>query len=344
MFKPPPLVYLFVALAPFLAGRVLAYSSGISGYTGQHGANCNACHTGGQMPSVAFSGPATLSPGATGDFTFTVQSSAPEQQTAAGFNVAASGGTLRIASGQKEQIVSGELTHTQPKDNDTNGAASWAFKWKAPATSSNYVLYGAGNSVNRNGNPDGDRAASVVYFVAVGDVTPLPTWTPRLIVTSPTPSATPPPPSATPTSTQPSATGTPTSTATLTAPATPTWSQTPAPTDTPQPTDTAAPSATSTDTPLDQGTPAATDSPTATATLLPTGTATGAPSVSPTPVAQPGDANCDGLVTAADLPQLLRLLSINDAGPCGAADTDRSGSIDEFDVFATIDVIFEPRL
>jgi hypothetical protein len=207
-----------------------AYSAGISGYSGRAGAICTACHGGGNAPSVSFSGPATLIPGATGTFTFTVTSAAPERQIAAGFNVAASGGTLQTIFRQGGQLVVKELTHTQPKQN-VGGQATWDFKWTAPATPGNYILWGAGNSVNLNHTADGDNAAATMLFISVGDVaTVTPTMTP-----SPSPTRT------------PSPAPTPSSSATSTlAPATDTPTLTPTPTDTltPTPTATATESAT----------------------------------------------------------------------------------------------------
>ena len=343
MFNQPRLAFLLVVVVPLLHGHSAgAYLKGISGYSGKQGTICNACHSGGIAPSVAFTGPSTLDPGNTANFMFTVQSGAPDVQQASGFNVAASGGTLRTVAAQKEQVLDGELTHTQPKVNDDSGSASWAFKWKAPAAAGNYVLYGAGNSVNQSNTPEGDRAASTVFFIAVGNVTPLPTWTPTFTVGSP-PSPTP-SPIAAPSSPTPTATSIPSSTPTLTPTSTPTptSSQAMVPTDTPGFTETPSFVGTPmpTDTPIDQATSTATDTATPTSTPMPTATTTVTPSMPPTLVAEPGDSNCDGLITAADLPQLLALLPLNDAGPCGAADANGDGTVDEADVTFTIAALF----
>ncbi len=318
------------ALSLLFAVRVaFAMSGGISGYSGMQGVICNACHSGGEAPTVALTlseQPLPLNPGDTAVFVFTVHSSAPDRQRAAGLDVAASGGTLKTTAGQKEQLVEGEVTHTEPKSNDDTGSASWGFKWKAPAVAGNYILYAAGNSVNLSGTPDGDRAAATVFFVTVGNVTPLPTWTPTLTmaVPSPTPPFTAAPPSATPTATSaPTSTAPPTDAPT----ATPVFSQTPVPSDTPVVLPTMPPT----------GTPTPTDTPTLVAT------ATTTPSMLPTPVAPPGDANCDGLITAADLPQLLALLPFNDPGRCGAADANADGRVNDLDIVTTIALIFEPQ-
>ena len=73
------------------------------------------------------------------------------------------------------------------------------------------------------------------------------------------------------------------------------------------------------------GTPSATPTPTRTPTPK-------------TPQIPPGDANCDGQVTAADLPSLLILLSDGAAPVCGA-DANGDGVIDDEDVGALISLI-----
>lgn len=123
-----------------------------------------------------------------------------------------------------------------------------------------------------------------------------------------TPTSTPGPPSPTPTRT-------------------PTRGSTP--TVTRKPPTSATVSATPTSPPPTFSTPAVTEVPTASATQTPIPGA-------------PGDANCDGSVTAADLPALLPLL----ASPgmplsCSGADANGDGTLDANDVDATIDAMFE---
>jgi hypothetical protein len=207
-----------LAALPLLtsARPLWAFSSGISGYSGKAGVICTACHGGGDVPTVSFTGPETLAPGTVGTFTFTVVSGAPLRQTAAGFNIAASGGTLQTVFREGTQLFAAELTHLQPKQN-TGGQAAWDFKWNAPTTPGNYILWGAGNSVNLNHTSSGDNAAGTMIVIAVGAT---PTMTPV-----PPPSATPSPaasPSSSATATVAPATATPTSTPTPTDTATPT--------------------------------------------------------------------------------------------------------------------------
>ncbi|MFQ5668758.1 MAG: dockerin type I repeat-containing protein [Candidatus Binatia bacterium] len=355
--------------------RAFAFKNGITGRSGKPPTTiCNACHSGGDPPVVSFSFTdlLPLNPGDTGNFTFTVQSTA-SRQPAAGFNVAASGGELKKKFGQREQVINGELTHTAPKKTNASGQASWKFKWVAPATPGIYILWGAGNSVNLNNTTTGDRAAATMFFIAVGDVA---TVTPTFSVT-PTPAATPMPTTPGPTFTPtPTRTGTPTTTATPTSTHTrlPTPTHTPAPTSTFVPTPPATPTPSRTNTPTGTPTrsatltrtPAPTRTHTATATLSPTPTNTAIPTSTPTATstrtltptsaptavstrtatatprpAQPGDANCDGRATAADLPALLRLLAGDASAPCDGADANRDGMVDGSDLLPTAEATFE---
>jgi hypothetical protein len=57
--------------------------------------------------------------------------------------------------------------------------------------------------------------------------------------------------------------------------------------------------------------------------------------------AGPGDANCDGSLTAGDLSGLLQRLGSNPADGCGAVDVDRDGTVSDADVFRTLRALFE---
>jgi hypothetical protein len=204
-----------------IAKQAIANSTGISTYSGKSGPSvtCNVCHSRGEIPSVSLSGPSTLAPGDTGTFTFSVLSPDPELQTYSGIDISAAGsgstanaGTLTSISGQSTKILNGEVTHSAPRHNDATGLVEWSFNWIAPNAAGNYVIYGAGNSVNRDFGTDGDRAAAATWVVVVPA---LPTATPT-VTSSPT---------VTPTKTiSPTATSTATftSTATQTATLTPT--------------------------------------------------------------------------------------------------------------------------
>ncbi len=168
-----------VVLATALGGAATAHahSTGETGHSGKQGAICNECHSGGMAPTVAFTGPDTVTVGATVTYHFNVES-ARAAQNAAGFNVAVSSGRLAIVSGQGEQLLGPELTHTAPKST-TDATVGWDFSWTAPDTPQAATLFGAGNSVNGNGRDTGDRASATTFAVMVVDaVTATPTSTP----------------------------------------------------------------------------------------------------------------------------------------------------------------------
>lgn len=212
---PNPLACSVLLISSIFAARGLAYSGGISGVSGKVGQTCNQafCHGGGVAPTVTLEGPTELAPAAIATFRFVIRSNSP-QQIAAGLNVASSGGTLISLPNQGTRLLSGELTHTMPKNNDTNGQAVFEFQWQAPSEPGSYTLFAAGNSVNRNGTNQGDLAAATTLVVRVAaPSTPTPTPTPTELPPSPTPTATIPPATPTPTDTEtpllPSATPTP---------------------------------------------------------------------------------------------------------------------------------------
>ncbi|MFI5365481.1 MAG: choice-of-anchor V domain-containing protein [Candidatus Binatia bacterium] len=149
---------LAVLSLPFSARPTFGYRLGgdlVAFYSGENGVICTGCHFGGSVPTVAFSsGPKSLAPGATSTYTFTVQSTDPSRQVAAGFDVAANGGTFQAIKGQGEQVPTDNpmnVSHTAPKNNNADGLAAWNFKWTAPTAPGFYTLWGAGNSVNLSG-------------------------------------------------------------------------------------------------------------------------------------------------------------------------------------------------
>ena len=92
-------VALVVSLSVGFAATASAYNDGIIGASGKDsGFYCSSCHAGGTAPTVAFEGPATMAPGSTATFRFTI-SSHSASQIAAGLDVAASGGTLGLVAG-----------------------------------------------------------------------------------------------------------------------------------------------------------------------------------------------------------------------------------------------------
>lgn len=172
-------VVLAVVLTATRPGDAKARSFGITGYSGKQSGTCNQlfCHGGGVEPQVRFEGPETASPGETVVMNLVIVSSAAAQ-IAAGLDVAVSAGALGVVAGQGTRISSGEITHDKPKDNDAAGVASFDFTWTAPAEPGEYVLFGAGNSVNLDFGSDGDLAKAVMRIISVRAI-PTPTPTPE---------------------------------------------------------------------------------------------------------------------------------------------------------------------
>jgi hypothetical protein len=98
--------------------------------------------------------------------------------------VAGSSGNLGVVAVEETQLLLSDLTHKQPKANDSSGQAIFEFTWRAPETAGIYTLFGAGCSVNGNSAGNGDAAARTTYEVVVG--AGIPTFTPTPPVSTPT--------------------------------------------------------------------------------------------------------------------------------------------------------------
>jgi hypothetical protein len=302
------------------AAPARASSGGIVGHSGKQNPTCNACHNGGSMPTVAFAAPAQVAAGATVTVTFSVHAGTPAQR-GAGFNVAVEngGGTLAVIAGEGERLSRGELTHSEPKDNDDERFARWQFLWTAPTTPGSVRLFGAGNSVNLNRANTGDRSRTTTVDIEVVAAADSPTPTPTATPAPPTPSST---STASPTEVPPH---TATATATPSPPeATPTLK---APTPSPPPATVSAtpslpPEATATST----ATPSESAPPDETPTASPTGAAACA-----------GD--CDGNRQVA-INELIAAVSIAlDALPidaCRAADRDGDAAVAIAELIAAV--------
>ncbi len=134
------------------------YSSGITGRT-ISGCTCHSsASTATTLTAQSSSGSFRTRPGQTLNLTVIV---AQSSRQAAGINIAVhdqngqNAGTLSPASGSGLQLLSGELTHTQPKTM-SGGQASFSFSWTAPNIPGTYTLRAAGIAVDGNGNTSGD--------------------------------------------------------------------------------------------------------------------------------------------------------------------------------------------
>jgi len=147
-------------------GRLSAFPSGISGYSGNPATNggrtCTNCHGGGITPTVNLSGPMSVTPGAINTYVLTISGG---QRLFGGLDVSATSGTL-AAFESGTQLLSGEVTHTSPKAVNASGAVSFSFQWTAPSSPGTATLYGAGLSANGSGT-SGDDANLMAMAISV---------------------------------------------------------------------------------------------------------------------------------------------------------------------------------
>lgn len=135
-----------VSVTAYPGGRFGSYQAGCGGF-GCHGAQ--SANT-----VVTLEGPRTLRSNQQGNYQFLV---ANPNNDYAGFNAAfrsATGNVGTLTAGQNSQAQGGEVTHTGPTQENAVGQVVFGFTWQAPADHGTYTFYGAGNSVNYNGNAD----------------------------------------------------------------------------------------------------------------------------------------------------------------------------------------------
>lgn len=149
-------VSLTLILTLGLPGAALADSKGIINQYGP-AATCFNCH----LPGSWMQGTINLSsPAYSGQkYTFTFTCTGPAGGGAlpvAGVNVHATCGKLSLhPSETKTKLVSGQITHFQPKA-ATGGTASWKFNWTAPSTSTGCAFNVTGLLGNNNKLASGD--------------------------------------------------------------------------------------------------------------------------------------------------------------------------------------------
>jgi hypothetical protein len=140
----------------------LGSSSGIGGYSGKDGVNCNTCHNGGTPPIVALVGPTALDAGATAVYTFTLTTG----MAFSGIGAAASDGTL--APGTNTKVEQNEVQHSAVVAT-ADGGAIYTFSLTAPEFGGAVTIFAAGNATDGNGNngTSGDRASTTTLVVNV---------------------------------------------------------------------------------------------------------------------------------------------------------------------------------
>jgi hypothetical protein len=127
----------------------MAYPGGVSGYTLKNSTSGCSCHTSSTSSSVSLTinGPATLTTGQ--QASYSVVMTYTSNITAGGMDIAASTGTL-INSDARLKVLNGELT--QPSAQTGTTTLTWNFKYTAPATAGNQILYATGCAVKSKWN------------------------------------------------------------------------------------------------------------------------------------------------------------------------------------------------
>ncbi len=112
------------------------------------------CHGDDPDPSVnvVVSGPETLQPEMEGTYTVTITGGPLK---VGGTDIAVSKGKL-FPLGSDLKLVSGELTHTNPKKPEGTSIV-FKFTYKAPITTGTETIYVVGNSANGNDKKTGDK-------------------------------------------------------------------------------------------------------------------------------------------------------------------------------------------
>jgi MYXO-CTERM domain-containing protein len=154
-----------VLLALGLAAPALALPEGITGYSGKDGRFCNACHSGGEVPTVTLTGPTLVAPGSTNTYVFTVTGGAAE---AGGLNAAVDVPDAVMGASGELRVRANEVTHSDEVDFE-NGVLAFTFTVRAPPANGEFRIFAAGNSTNDNGEPSGDRAGATALAVTVSD-------------------------------------------------------------------------------------------------------------------------------------------------------------------------------
>ena len=160
------------------AQQVQAFSSGVSGYSGQGANTCVQCHSGGTAPSVSLTGPPEVSPGTVNSYTLTISGG---QAHSGGLDVSVDSGTL-INTLADTKLQSGEITHTARALADGNGDVSFSFNWQAPTTPGTANIYSAGLSTNGDGGTLGDEVTTIVSAINVTTAAPEP---PTAVINAP---------------------------------------------------------------------------------------------------------------------------------------------------------------
>jgi len=162
-------ILILVLFGPWLmiSQQAMALPNGISGYSGESGSTCTACHGGtATTPTVtltADSGSTTVNPGSTTSYTLTMTGG---PAVVAGLDVAATAGTIIDTNASGTRILNGELTMNSPNA-VSGGSISWTFNYMASTSPGTYTIYAAALSGNGNGGTSGDGTGTTSLQITV---------------------------------------------------------------------------------------------------------------------------------------------------------------------------------
>jgi len=158
------LAFLGIASTLLLPRAAAAMPGGISGYSGlMPDKTCVMCHPGGNPPVASITGPATLAPGATGEYTFTLKT----ERTFGGLDVAVDDPAAKLAPmSPMTQLLGGEITHTQPLP-VMNGEIVVKLELTAPSTPGIVTLHADGQADKMPQIAD-SSATAIDFAVTVG--------------------------------------------------------------------------------------------------------------------------------------------------------------------------------
>ncbi len=152
-----------------------AFTTGVSGFSGQQGKVCDDCHGGSSVaPSAKLSGPTTLAAGQSATYQLVVDTdvnSGASVKRAAGIDIATSAGALAtVVQPNATRLLNGEISHTDALPKAKTVAIS--FQLTAPAQRGTLTLFAAALSADGNGGKSGDATAATVLDVTVVAPTP----------------------------------------------------------------------------------------------------------------------------------------------------------------------------
>ena len=156
----------FTVIAGFIApARVGAFSGGIASTSFSPVTGCNGCHSGGTVPTVTLTGPTSVDPDSTNEYTLTV-SEQSARSTLAGLNVAARDRRARDRRRRRPPT-----RRRSPARAASPRSRTPARRWRRAASrrsrscgprrarSATVTLQAWGNAVNGNLSTSGDHAA-----------------------------------------------------------------------------------------------------------------------------------------------------------------------------------------